>query len=205
MNEYDFLIIGGGIAGTTAAETIRKEDPYSSIAILEREPNPLYSRVLIPRYLKGTMNREKVFLRHFEDYQKQKIDFFSNTEVTGLNLDRREVYGDVVSDTGSAPKIFSYKKLLIASGGRPRPALDNLALGPNVLALRMQTLQDADTIYKTLTTRQSETALVVGDGFIALEFLESFLVHGFKVNLAINGDKFNVNTLGENGSEIFED
>jgi len=34
MTFYDHLIIGGGIAGTTAAETIRKLDPHATIAIV---------------------------------------------------------------------------------------------------------------------------------------------------------------------------
>ncbi|MEK7085076.1 MAG: FAD-dependent oxidoreductase, partial [Patescibacteria group bacterium] len=50
MHKYDFLIIGGGIAGTTAAETIRRKDVSSSVAIIEDEPHFLYSRVFLPAF-----------------------------------------------------------------------------------------------------------------------------------------------------------
>ena len=45
--EYDYLIIGGGIAGTAAAETIRRTDGAGKIAIVEDEPHLLYSRVFL--------------------------------------------------------------------------------------------------------------------------------------------------------------
>ena len=76
MTRYDYLIIGGGIAGVTAAETIRAADPRGSIAIVGDEPHILYSRVLIPSYLKGKIQRGQLFLRRAEDFIKKQIDLF---------------------------------------------------------------------------------------------------------------------------------
>ena len=45
----DYLIIGGGIAGTTAAETIRSRDKDGSIVIVSAEPYPLYSRIMLSK------------------------------------------------------------------------------------------------------------------------------------------------------------
>ena len=39
-----YLIIGGGVAGTTAAETIRSRDKEAGIAIVSDEPYRFYSR-----------------------------------------------------------------------------------------------------------------------------------------------------------------
>ena len=68
VSNYDYLIIGGGIAGTTCAETLRTKDAYAKIAILDREQGALYSKVLIPSYLKGRIAREKVILRTNQIY-----------------------------------------------------------------------------------------------------------------------------------------
>jgi NAD(P)H-nitrite reductase large subunit len=53
MRTYDHLIIGGGIAGTMAAETVRQHDATATIAIIGAETHRLYSRVLLPHVLRG--------------------------------------------------------------------------------------------------------------------------------------------------------
>ena len=66
MNHVDYLIIGGGIAGTTAAETIRKLDPSGTITIIEVEQEPLYSKVMLTDLLKGTVKEEQLRLRRVD-------------------------------------------------------------------------------------------------------------------------------------------
>ena len=52
---YNYLIIGGGVAGVTAAEAIRGIDTQATIGVVSDEPYPLYSRVLLPNYLKNIL------------------------------------------------------------------------------------------------------------------------------------------------------
>src|SRR3990167_423696 len=125
MESADYLVIGGGIAGTTAAETLREEDPRAKIAILEAEPHVLYSRVLIPKYIKGQIQKDALFLRKISDYAEKNIDFYPSAKVSKINPERRET----ILENG---QIFSYKKLLIASGGKPRDIMPG--------ALKMHTL-----------------------------------------------------------------
>ena len=111
MPKYDYLIIGGGIAGVTAAETIRENDPRSSIAIISEESYPLYSRVMLPAYLKKKIARERLFLRKADDFLEKKIDLHLKEKVSFADFRKKEV--------GLANRtIFGYEKLLIASGGR---------------------------------------------------------------------------------------
>ena len=84
--EADYLIIGGGIAGTTAAETIRNKDKHGTIAIISKEPHVLYSRVLLPKYVEGALARDQVFLRTAEDYNKRGISLYVDEEATVLDL-----------------------------------------------------------------------------------------------------------------------
>ena len=79
---YDYLIIGGGIAGGTAAETIREEDPEATIAIVSEEPHPLYSRVMLPGYLKRKIRREQLFLRSEYQFTQKGIDLRLAQEVS---------------------------------------------------------------------------------------------------------------------------
>ena len=49
MEEYKYLIIGGGVAGTTATETLRQNDKDGSIAIVSDEPYIFYSRIMLSK------------------------------------------------------------------------------------------------------------------------------------------------------------
>ena len=197
--EVDYLIIGGGIAGTTAAETLRAKDSEAKIAILEDEAHTLYSRVLIPSYLKGKVAREKLFFRKLANYEASHIDFYPDTTVSSIDALRHEVSTD-------SKKIFSYKKLLIATGGRPKKITEVFSSTTPISPLRMHTLEDADIIKKTIDETTEKKVLVIGESFIALEFLEIFSTAGFEVHATVKenlwgGEK----RFGSDGARILED
>ena len=170
--KYDYVIIGGGIAGTTAAETIREHDHAASILIIASESHPLYSRVLLPNYIKERIVREQVFLRKNTDYDEKNISVFFGEEAGALNVAKKEI----LLKNGSR---ISYAKLLLAMGGAPLPwIVHGRELG---VVYRMQTLEDADAILRDIKTATS--AVVVGGGFIALEFLQAFSFHKVPVAL----------------------
>ena len=58
---YDYVIVGGGVAGVTAAEEIRARDQHSTILLISQELEPLYSRVLLPHYVRRRITRPKLF------------------------------------------------------------------------------------------------------------------------------------------------
>ena len=191
MTHFDYLIVGGGVAGTTAAEAIRDRDPVGSIVIVSDEPYPLYSRVMLPHYVKGAVPREKLFLRSLQDYAARKIEFLGGRAAAGLDTSRRLIALDNGEELG-------FGKLLIASGGRPRP------LGISGAELegvsRFQTIADADAMLRLLPSRRR--AVVVGGGFIALEYLE--ILHHFRVPTALvmRGQRFFNRHLDVEGAEL---
>lgn len=162
-----YVIIGGGIAGTTAAENLRKLDPKSEITIIEREPYPLYSRILLPFYVKGKIEREKVFLKKQEWYVDNKITFMSGIEATKIDVKNKFV------ETSEGREI-PFDKLLFATGGEPRLADYDLR---GVSYFR--TLDDADhmvsLIGEMMTLPEKDRhVVIIGGGFIALEYINIF-------------------------------
>lgn len=195
MKLSDFLIIGGGIAGTIAAETFRELDPYAAISIIEAESHTLYSRVMIPRYLMHQKKRDALFLRTISGYAQKKIGLYLSKVVSEINYQKREVR----ADTG---EIFPYKKLLIASGGLPKPfSMPN----SNIPILRMHTLDDADDILSKMKNASGREVLVIGEGFISLEFIEVFLKNGFIPHIVTKERYFNEKKMGEAGGKIIEE
>ena len=77
MNQTKYLIIGGGAAGTSAAEIIREIDKDSSITIVSDEIHPLYSRVMLskPNFFLGKIPFDQVWLKGEEWYVKNSITF----------------------------------------------------------------------------------------------------------------------------------
>ena len=77
------VIIGNGVAGTTAAEYIRKHAPESSITILSDEDLPFYYRVRLNEVLTGEIQEEDLVAKKIEWYQDLNIEQVLNTRITG--------------------------------------------------------------------------------------------------------------------------
>ena len=176
-----YVIIGGGIAGTTAAETIRARDAKAAITLISHEPHPLYSRVLLPSFIMGNVSREKVMMRTLADYRERRIDFLPGEEVARFDVNGRAV------ETKSGKKI-PFKKLLIASGGRVIPWAPGLA-APNRV-FRLQTLDDAERLRDFFARHPRGSAIVVGGGFIASELAEIFRARSYTVTFLVPENNF---------------
>ncbi len=157
-----YVILGNGIAGQTAAEELRKLDGEASIVMIAAERHPLYNRVALPRYLRGQVRREKVFMRTLEDYVKHNLEIHFETWATEV-----DVAGKLVRTNRGQE--FPYDALLVATGGRPKPppwpGCDDVSQ-----TIGFQTLDDTDAIIEKADA--SERVLVMGGSFIGYELAE---------------------------------
>lgn len=185
------VIIGGGIAGVCAAEEIRAKDATCEIVIIERENNPLYSRVLLPHYIKGVIPREKVFLKTEAWYAEKRITYLSGTEAEEISTEHRFVR---ISDGRELP----YDELIIATGTHPRLLLED-AKGVHYLF----TLADADGIRAHLDhSPADEKTLVYGGGFISCEFINLLVKAGKQPVLLLKGSGFWSKILLSEGQQV---
>jgi len=163
MNTFKYLIIGGGVAGTTAAETLRKNDREGSVAIVSDEPYPLYSRVMLskPGFLKGEQPVDNVWLKKSEWYEINKISLFSGLSATHLNVGEKKV-------TLSDGQELQYEKLLLATGAHARkwpiPGAEKNGV------LYMRTLDDTKKITEKLSSIKH--AVIIGSGFVSFEIAD---------------------------------
>jgi len=157
-----YVILGNGIAGQTAAEELRKLDAEASIVMIAAERHPLYNRVALPRYLRGQVRREKVFMRTVEDYAKRNLEIHFETWATEVDVTNKVVR----TNRGQE---FVYDALLIATGGRPKPPPWH---GSDEVSpcIGFQTLDDTDAIIEKADA--SERVLVMGGSFIGYELAE---------------------------------
>ncbi len=178
-----FLIIGGGITGTTAAEELRKLDKDAEITIVSAERHRLYSRVLLPRYIKGTLPRERCFLKPETWYSEKNIKCLFET--VAISIDAK---GKTVSTIDG--ETIAFDKLLLATSG-------NLIKFPNELRgiSYLRTIDDADHLIELLGELATvpigkRRAGIVGGSFIAVEYLNFFAQHKLPADLFMLEETF---------------
>jgi apoptosis-inducing factor 3 len=153
------VIIGGGAAGFTAAEMLRREGFAGRVTMISADDAPPYDRPnLSKNYLAGTAPEEWIPLRPPEFYTENAIELRLGTTATALDVaDRR-----VIVRGGEA---LHFSKLLLATGAEPiRLQLPGAEL-PHVRTLR--SLSDSRELIAR--ARKGSRAIVVGASFIALE------------------------------------
>ena len=190
-----YVIIGNGIAGTTCAQELRKNDPACDIWLITNEPHPLYNRVSLPRYLQGLLPEQKVFIRDFAWHEQQSITLLTETLVTRVDTSERVVYLD---HGGPLP----YDALLVATGGWANklqvPGVERVERIFNFV-----TMDDTrDLIAHAL---QSKTAVTTGGSFIAYELTEGLNVRGVHVTWLMRGPYWLRNILDAEGGQLVDD
>ncbi len=186
MKKTGYLIIGGGIAGTTAAEFIRMNDASGRITIVSEESEPLYSRVMLPYYLRDQIPFERLYLRNPEQYKEKKIELIKTVRADKIDTQNKKV-------SLSNNQDVEYEKLLVASGGKVnRPMIPGAALA-GVTYLRK--LEDVKAIKKRL--RRAKNAVVIGGGFVGIDFAEIFVAAGLNTTCVIYEPYFWSSIVGE--------
>ena len=189
-----YVIIGNGIAGTTAADTLRKNDPNCSIHLLTNEPYPLYNRVSLPRFLQGVIVEQKVMIRDFAWHEQRNITLVTETMVTDVNTDERVV----VTDDGQN---YPYDALLVATGGWANPLRVSGTQGTRHI-YNFVTLDDTKSIIARML--ESRTALAYGGSFISYELCDGFAVRKLNTTWLMRGPYWLRSALDPEGGEVVD-
>ncbi len=193
-HEKNYVIIGNGVAGTTAAETLRKHDPNCSIHLLTNELYPLYNRVSLPRFLQGVIAEQKVMIRDFVWHEQRNIHLVTETLVASVDTDERVV----ITTDG---KHYPYDALLIASGGWANPLRVPGAADTRHI-YNFVTLDDTKTIIARML--ESRTALAYGGSFISYELCDGFAMRKLNTVWMMRGPYWLRSALDPEGGEVVD-
>lgn len=190
-----YVIIGNGVAGTTCAQILRKNDIACDITLITNEPYPLYNRVSLPRFLQGVLTEQKVMIRDFDWHTQQRITLLTETLATRVDTAERTVY----LSTGDP---LTYDGLLIATGGWANP-LRVPGVRGTAHIYNFVTLDDT----KELIARalESKHAVTLGGSFIAYELSEGFNKRGCHVTWLMRGPYWLRTTLDEEGGRLVDE
>jgi 3-phenylpropionate/trans-cinnamate dioxygenase ferredoxin reductase component len=191
MTSYQYLVIGGGMTAAAAVEGIREVDSTGTIGLISAEPDPPYDR---PPLSKGL-------------WKGKSFDtIWRNTADAGAELHLGRVAKEIIlrqkrvrDDRG---EIFTYQKLLLATGGRPR----RLPFGEDQI-IYFRTLSD----YRRLraVTDMGRRVAVIGGGFIGSEIAAALALNGREVVMIIPdkdiGDRIFPRPLAQFVSSIYRE
>ncbi len=195
MEKYKYVIVGGGVAGFTAAETLRQKDGASSVAVVNNEPYALYSRVMLskPDFFLGKIPFDKVWMRGQDWYKKNNITFFGGKTAVSLDPNNKIVKLSDGLELG-------YDKLLIATGVCARKWGISGSEKEGVYYLR--TIDDGKKIMEAIKT--AKRAVTIGGGFISFEMADLLSLAKIDTSVVIRENYFWEPTLDEASGKMIE-
>lgn len=185
-----YVIIGDGIAGATAAKKIREEDSDASVKVFTDESDPLYNRIMLKTFMKGTLPLQYTQMHDENWYEKRDIELFLDTRIEEVDTK----YNAVISEDGEK---HSYDKLLIATGGSPK----EYPLDEDYRNLHyMWTMKDAEKIKES--AENSEKAVVVGGGLLGIDLAVAYAENNCETHYLIRSNRWWHRGLSKDGAEI---
>lgn len=203
MEKARYLIIGSGISGTTAAETIHRSDPAGSIAIVSDEPYRLYSRIMLskPNFFLEKIPFDQIWLKKESWYAQNNVQLVLRKSAVHLNPQAKTVTLNTGEELG-------YEKLLLAVGGCARrwglPGAEKRGI------FYLRTLDDAKAIMAAVKLAKagratSGRALAVGGGFVGFEMCDMLRLAGVDTALALRESYYWEPLLDEPSGRMIED
>jgi 3-phenylpropionate/trans-cinnamate dioxygenase ferredoxin reductase subunit len=190
-----FIIVGGGLAGAIATQTLREEGFDGRITLLGQEPNAPYERPPLSKdYLQGKADRDSIFVHPEPWYAEHEVDLSLGAAVTSLDPAARTV----TTDTGAQ---LHYDKLLLATGSKPRRLEVPGAELHGVHYLR--NVEDSERI--KIEFARAERVVIIGAGWIGLETAAAARAAGLDVTLLVSGDMPLQRVLGPEVAPIFDE
>ncbi len=192
MPLQSIVIAGAGQAGYQTAASLRQNGFEGVITLIGDEPGLPYQRPPLSKaYLQGSLPATALRFRQPDYYDTQRITRL-NDRVT--SIDRSEHSVNLASGAS-----LTYDHLVLALGARNRiPAVPGIELA-GVLGLR--TLADADALAAQLATVKH--AVVIGAGFIGLEFAAVAAAKGIAVQVIEMADRPMARAITPAMSDVF--
>jgi len=190
-----YLIIGGGVAGTTAADVIRKNDPAGEVTIISEEPYRLYSRIMIskPHYFLEKVPSEQIWLKKEDWYTEKNIKLLAGKKAIKLNSEKKVV----TLDDGTE---IVCDKLLLALGVCARrwdaPGADKDGV------YYVRTLDDFKQYQPA--SKIAKQGVVIGGGAIGFEMCEMMSLSGLETTLVIREKHYWDPVLDDTAGQMIE-
>ncbi len=166
MPHYSYLIVGGGMTADAAIGGIREVDPSGTIGLIGAESHPFYDRPPLSKGLWKGNPLESIWRKS----DRQGVKLHLGRQVRTVDPPNKSV----TDDQGT---VYTFDKLLLATGGAPR----RLPFGGDDI-IYYRNLSDYERL--RALTDQGQTFAVIGGGFIGSEIAAALTMNGKNVVMA---------------------
>ncbi|MEH2568239.1 NAD(P)/FAD-dependent oxidoreductase [Bradyrhizobium sp. AZCC 2289] len=193
MTQGPVLIVGAGHAGFQLAASLRQHGFGERIALINDEGHLPYQRPPLSKaYLKGEGRPDSLMFRPDKFYHDQNIDLISD-RVVSIDRTRRKL----LLASGAS---LDYWHLVLATGARNR-LLD--IPNANLEAVRyLRILDESEALRQRISSGQR--VIVIGAGFIGLEFAATARAKGLEVDVIELGTRVMARAVTAEISEFFQ-
>ncbi len=186
----DYVIIGSGIAGMTAAKTIRQHDPEAGITLFTNEFHPVgcYARKdLTRRLMVELVEPDELLTETSSELAEQNIQVVYEDIARVLPQMNQVLYGHYARK--------NYDRLLIATGATPR-LLD--ATGLHYIGVhQLRNYEDASLIEAWMPQIQQSGAVVIGGGILGIDAAYVLNYRGVPTTLVARESRLGVGHFSE--------
>lgn len=188
-----YLILGNGIAGISAAISVREHDEIGEINVVTKSPMPFYYRIRLIEYLAKKTPIEKLIAYGEAYYDDKEIKVTLNKEAVRIDSENKKV-------EFSDGSVMSYDRLLLATGARPRyPNIEGM---DKEGVLKFRGASDSDEIIQHIEI--CDHVVVLGGGILGIEAANSLVNLGKDVTVVESADRLLHKQLDREGSEILQ-
>lgn len=187
-----YVIIGNGIAGFEAANTIRENNKECDITIITEQKELTYYRPRLIEVLAGKAEISNLLVKKAEWYQNNNINVILGEKAISINKSEKIVQ----TEKGS----YSYDKLLLADG--------SYSFVPNITGNHLKGVFGLKTCEDAVLIRDhfegANRLVVIGAGLLGIESANSMLSLAKEVLVFENMDKILPRQLDKAGSDLIE-
>jgi 3-phenylpropionate/trans-cinnamate dioxygenase ferredoxin reductase subunit len=176
---YSYVIIGGGLAGASAAEGIREIDKKGSVLLIGDEPSKPYNRPPLTKGLwTGKKKVQDIFVWKDDVLSGLNIEMKLGTKIVSINPDAKTV-------TDASGAAYGFEKLLLATGGAPKRL--PLPGGTPAAVTYFRYLDDFVKVNERALAGKS--AVIIGGGFIGTEIAAALCQRKLNVTMLFPEDR----------------
>ncbi len=188
------VVVGGGIAGLSACEEIRKRNTVCSVELISDEETFCYNRPMLTKGILSEFDALNFFTKQLDWYQENHIKLTLDTRVTSIDTVAKKIQ---LSDGTER----SYDKLILATGAECNVPPIKGADSSNVYTIRK--LADANAIRERMD--QVTDIALIGGGVLGLEAAWEFRRAGKNVTILEVADGLMRNQLDNNASQLLKE
>ena len=177
---FDYVIVGGGLAGASAVQGIREVDTAGTILLLGAEKHFPYDRPPLSKklwFVKEKLEVEDIFLHDRAYFDSKGVTVVLDKKAEKLDAETKAV-------SASNGEIYWFGKLLLATGCTSR----KLTIpGGNLDGICYFRSLD-DYLHTRFVAGAGKSAVIIGGGFIGSELAAALTINKLDVTMIFPGE-----------------